>query len=219
MEESRPIRVLVLDDSPSTVDGIGLLINSSRGLTSISPSNGSDSVETTLERLRPDVVLSSPEFLARNTMKSPRKFSFTIPATRFLAFCTKRQMLSATALIEQGYAGAVCRTVPTQKLLRAITVIGIGGHFFDVAEPEIDLFPLQQGGEGTAPARKMGLTLREESVLRRVAMGRAIKEIAAEANLSQKTVETYKARAARKLDLNNRSEIVQYAIDKGWLTP
>jgi DNA-binding NarL/FixJ family response regulator len=61
------------------------------------------------------------------------------------------------------------------------------------------------------------LTDREEAVLRYVAMGLATKEIAADISLSQKTVETYKSRAVKKLSLSSRSEIVQYAIRNGWL--
>ena len=62
-----------------------------------------------------------------------------------------------------------------------------------------------------------GLTDREESVLKYSAQGLTIKEIAARLDLSAKTVETYKARAAEKLKLNTRAEIIRFASAQGWL--
>ncbi|MFN3635795.1 MAG: response regulator transcription factor, partial [Rhizobium rhizophilum] len=61
------------------------------------------------------------------------------------------------------------------------------------------------------------LSGKEAFVLRHVALGKAMKEIAADIQLSAKTVETYKYRAIKKLDLRTRSDIVNYAISVGWL--
>lgn len=43
------------------------------------------------------------------------------------------------------------------------------------------------------------------------------KEIAAQLDLSSKTVETYKARSLEKLGLATRSDLVSYALQRGWL--
>jgi DNA-binding NarL/FixJ family response regulator len=50
-----------------------------------------------------------------------------------------------------------------------------------------------------------------------VSIGFSNKEIAAELELSVKTIETYKARAAEKLGLKTRVDIVRYAAQQGWL--
>jgi DNA-binding NarL/FixJ family response regulator len=61
------------------------------------------------------------------------------------------------------------------------------------------------------------LTDREASVLRYLARGLTTKEIAARLELSSKTIETYKSRAAEKLNLNTRADIVRFASAQGWL--
>ena len=58
---------------------------------------------------------------------------------------------------------------------------------------------------------------REREVVGLVATGYANKEIAAQLNVSVKTVETYRYRAVEKLGLRNRSDLVRYAIDRGWI--
>ena len=61
------------------------------------------------------------------------------------------------------------------------------------------------------------LTEREEQVLRLVAQGHTNKEIANKLNISVKTVETHKANLMKKLDFKSRTEIVRYAVHRGWL--
>jgi DNA-binding NarL/FixJ family response regulator len=54
-------------------------------------------------------------------------------------------------------------------------------------------------------------------VLRRTAQGFSNKEIAARMEVSVKTIETYKARAAEKLNLRTRADIVRYGVARGWM--
>jgi DNA-binding CsgD family transcriptional regulator len=61
------------------------------------------------------------------------------------------------------------------------------------------------------------LSDREEEVVRLTAQGYSNKEIAARLSVSVKTVETYKARSLAKLDLRGRSDLVRYALQRGWL--
>jgi DNA-binding NarL/FixJ family response regulator len=61
------------------------------------------------------------------------------------------------------------------------------------------------------------LSDREEEVLRLIARGFTNREIAAQLDLSIKTVETYKARSMEKLGLSSRVGIVTHALRQGWL--
>jgi DNA-binding NarL/FixJ family response regulator len=62
-----------------------------------------------------------------------------------------------------------------------------------------------------------GLSGREALVLRRKVHGHTNKAIAADLGLSVKTVETYYARAMEKLGLQNRAQVLHYAVDQGWI--
>ncbi|WP_438021550.1 LuxR C-terminal-related transcriptional regulator [Sorangium sp. So ce315] len=61
------------------------------------------------------------------------------------------------------------------------------------------------------------LSEREAEVIRMVAEGHAIKEIAARLDLSARTVETYEVRAMDKLGLKSRADTVRHALQQGWL--
>jgi two-component system response regulator NreC len=58
------------------------------------------------------------------------------------------------------------------------------------------------------------LTPREKEVLKLLAEGNSVKEIACTLNLSVKTVEAHKFNLMRKLDIHNKAQLVQYAIQK-----
>ena len=58
------------------------------------------------------------------------------------------------------------------------------------------------------------LTTREKEVLKVLAEGKSVKEIACMLNLSVKTIEAHKFNLMRKLDIHNKAQLVQYAVQK-----
>jgi DNA-binding CsgD family transcriptional regulator len=61
------------------------------------------------------------------------------------------------------------------------------------------------------------LSDREAEVLKRIARGHAVKQIASFLEIGVRTVETYKARAMEKLGLKTRADVVRYAVLRGWM--
>ncbi|MGH9490124.1 MAG: response regulator transcription factor, partial [Terriglobales bacterium] len=58
------------------------------------------------------------------------------------------------------------------------------------------------------------LTPREREILKLLAEGLSVKEIAARLDLSVKTIEAHKFNLMRKLDIHNKAQLVQYAIKR-----
>jgi DNA-binding NarL/FixJ family response regulator len=71
-----------------------------------------------------------------------------------------------------------------------------------------------RSADKTAP-----LTDRELAVLRGVAEGQSYKEIAEALKLSVKSVETYRARLARKIGCSTRAKLIRYAVRNGMVAP
>jgi two-component system, NarL family, response regulator NreC len=68
-------------------------------------------------------------------------------------------------------------------------------------------------------ARASVLTLREQEVMRLLAEGRTVREVAAELSLSIKTIEAHKLNLMRKLDIHNRTSLIESALRMGLLVP
>jgi two-component system response regulator NreC len=76
-----------------------------------------------------------------------------------------------------------------------------------------DLQALAESNQGYT--RGSVLTAREQEVMRLLAEGRTVREVASELSLSVKTIEAHKLNLMRKLDIHNRASLVEYAIQSG----
>ena len=103
-----------------------------------------------------------------------------------------------------------------EDLLRAIRAVAAGGIYLDPAVADKALPNTTRLNAATSPPEEV-LSPREDKVLRLTAQGFSNKEIAGQLDISIKTVETHKARAAEKLSLRTRADIVRYAASHGWL--
>jgi two-component system, NarL family, response regulator NreC len=97
----------------------------------------------------------------------------------------------------------------------AIREVHRGGSFLSprLLTRLVDGFRTQRSGAVRQP-RYGTLTKREREILKMLAEGRSVKEIVTGFDLSVKTVEAHKFNLKRKLDIHNKAQLVQYAIQK-----
>ncbi len=139
------------------------------------------------------------------------------PQVKVLALTAHEDKGYLRHLIEAGAAGFVLKRAATLELIQAIRVVATNGAYIDpTLAGEVLSTSMRKPRRQDASDRKV-LSERETEVLRLVAWGYSNKEIAAQLRISVKTVETYKARLADKLELKSRTEIVRYAVHQGWL--
>jgi len=121
-------------------------------------------------------------------------------------------------LLLAGARGYVLKRSAADDLIRALRAVADGGLYLDpaVAGQAFPDAPQEISGE-VASVTQQDLSPREDAVLRLTARGFSNKEIAARMEISVKSVETYKARAAAKASLRSRAEIVRYGVARGWL--
>lgn len=108
-----------------------------------------------------------------------------------------------------GASGYVHKQSEPEGLVVAVRRLLVGGRYVSGALAERLAGDLAMED---APPAHVTLSARELEVLRRVALGDTIKEIAAALALSEKTVATYRARVATKLSLSTNVELARYAL-------
>jgi two-component system response regulator NreC len=116
--------------------------------------------------------------------------------------------------VEIGGSGYVLKDSPAEQLLTAIREVHRGGSYLTprLLTRLVDGFRMQ--GRGERQPRFGTLTKREREILKMLAEGKSVKEIASGFDLSVKTVEAHKFNLMRKLDIHNKAQLVQYAIQK-----
>ncbi|RZA30253.1 MAG: response regulator transcription factor [Proteobacteria bacterium] len=208
------LSVAIMDTNPLLADGIGLLLRQDPGLVSRTVFVGPDAEDMDDDRY--DVVIVDP---AQSEM-SPADLGERLGsrAGAILGYSSAVSERLARACISAGFRGILPKTVPFETLKIALATTAQGGIYIDAAfataiTPESD----SVGVGATKSGQDVRLSAREMFVLKSVAHGKSMKEIGNELDLSSKTVETYKARGASKLNLSGRRQIVEFAIDQGWV--
>jgi two-component system invasion response regulator UvrY len=115
----------------------------------------------------------------------------------------------AVRVLKAGAAGYLTKINAPEEIVRAVTKVLGGGRYVSAALAERLASELSTGGAKTPHE---ALSDREFHVLRRIADGKTVKEIAGELNLSVQTVSTYRARVLTKLHLQTTAELMRYAL-------
>lgn len=176
--------------------------------------NASDAV-TLAAQLHPDVVLMDIGMLGMSSFEATRLMRKERPETRviFLSMYDDEDYLAEC--VEMGASGYILKESPAEQLITAVREVHRGGSFLSprLLSRLVDDFRLQ--GRGPMRQPRFGtLTKREREILKMLAEGKSVKEIATGFDLSVKTVEAHKFNLMRKLDIHNKAQLVQYAIQK-----
>ncbi|HYW45708.1 MAG TPA: response regulator transcription factor [Bryobacteraceae bacterium] len=209
------IRVLLTDDHTLFRQGIRTLLSAEPDMeVAGEAANGSDAV-TVARQTRPDVVLMDIGMAGMSSFEATRQIRKERPDTRvvFLSMYDDEDYVSEC--VDMGANGYILKESPSDQLLTAIREVHRGGSFLSPRLLSRLVDDFRTGGHGAIRQPRFGtLTKREREILKMLAEGRSVKEIATGFELSVKTVEAHKFNLMRKLDIHNKAQLVQYAIQK-----
>ena len=120
-------------------------------------------------------------------------------------------------VVEAGAVGYVLKRAAGEELIGALRSVAAGNVCFDRTLAEQHLMNRKISHHGPGQHGELRPSPREEKVLRLVAWGYTLKEISGQLGVSMKSVETYRVRVCQKLGLQSRTDIVRFALRRGWL--
>lgn len=217
-EGEEVVRVLLADDHAVVREGLKALINSQADMTVVGEATDGVEAVDAARKLQPDVLvmdLSMPRLGGAEATMIVRQ---ECPAVRVLALTVHAERSYLRQLLSAGASGYVLKHAAAEELVRAVRAVAGGGVYIDPAIAGAMVEEYLGGGSDEGEPAASVLSEREHAVIVRIARGYTNKEIAAELDLSVKTVETYKARVAEKLGLRTRVDIVRWATRQGLLT-
>jgi DNA-binding NarL/FixJ family response regulator len=214
------IRVALADDHPVVLAGIKALLQEAPEITLIGEATtGSAALQMIRDHL-PDVAIIDISMPDLNGIDLATQLAQTCPKVKILALTVHEDRAYIQPLLRAGARGYLLKRSAAEDLVRAIRAIASGGTYLDPAIADRAISDSARNGrsDSAQPGSPESLSQREDEVLRLTAQGHSNKEIAARLDVSSKTVETYKTRAAEKLGLRTRADIVRYGASHGWLT-
>lgn len=207
------LKLFLVDDHAVVRSGIRLLLESRSGFVVVGEADSGEAALARVPALLPDVVLLDLTLPGINGIETARELKKRLPGVRLIALSMHEDPEYVRGFLEAGGTGYVPKSSLETGLLDAVAAVSRGEYY----APAKLLADLARDLAGPDPYRNVRLTERELGVLKKIAGGCTYKEIAEELGISDKTVATYRERAAEKLGLKTRAELVRYALEHGLL--
>jgi two-component system response regulator NreC len=209
-------RILLADDHTVLRSGLRLLLTSQGEFEVVGEASSGTETLSLAEKLQPDLILldlSMPALGGLDALPTLRKI---VPSSRILILTMHDDPQYLRQALKHGASGYILKKAADAELLSAMRAVLRGEVYVHPSMTRIlleDMLPESRAGD-TEDAWG-GLSEREQEVLKMVALGHTSAEIAAQLNLSAKTIETYRARGMEKLGIRTRAALVRFALRNG----
>ncbi len=156
-----------------------------------------------------DVVVLDLSLGARSGLEVLKELNQIRPRLPVLILSMHSEEQYARRAFKGGAAGYITKDSPRTELLKAIKKVSKGGRYLSPTLAETLVFDIERGTDRPPHA---ALSDREFEVMKLIASGRKVTEIAGILSLSDKTISTYRARILEKMNIKTNAEIIRYAI-------
>ena len=162
-------------------------------------------------REKPDMLVVDLMLPDMNGLEIAREVRRSVPEMKILVITAHPSERLPAELMAIGVNGYVDKTEPIEYVLSAVETVRAGGMFF------ASRVRAESGGvqPGVKPPLNVPLTEREQEIARLVAAGQMSKEIAAQLNLSVRTVEKHRANIMEKVGVREVASLTRWCIQVG----
>lgn len=169
-------------------------------------------------QLSPDVFLVEITESGLRGLRIVASLMRAAPEAAVVILTSNENPTYVRSILATGAKGYVLRSATNPELYEAIRMVHRGRRFIDphLSDTITDLL-LGRAGAMMRKPRVKRLSGRESQVLREIARGFTTKTIAEKLGVSEKTIQTYRARIHEKLGFHTRADLVHYAIAHGIL--
>lgn len=211
------VRVLLADDHAIIRDGLKLLVDAQPDMTVVGEADDGRSAVAQAQVLRPDIVVMDISMPQLNGIDATTQLTASLPAVNVLGLSVHAEITYVRRLFAAGAKGYILKRSAGEVLIHAVRAVAAGEIYLDPSLTRTFVIGTARPAAVGDDLQATELSEREAEVLRLLARGYVSKEIADRLGVSNKTVDTYKARAMEKLGLASRAAIVRYALQQGWL--
>ncbi len=204
-------KILVVDDHSVVRQGLARFINNEQDLIVCAEAEDAGEAITAIDRTSPDAAVVDVGLKGTNGIELAKaiKNRFSIPV---LILSMLDEAIYAERAIKAGARGYIMKSESVEMIIGALREIMSGKIYLSPSIKESLLEKLLGGPSEGGGSPIDALTNRELEVFRMIGEGHSTRHIAAGMLLSVKTIETYRERIKKKLNLENADALVQYAI-------
>jgi DNA-binding NarL/FixJ family response regulator len=212
------IRILLADDHRILREGLRSLLSQEPDMQVVGEaSDGQQLVKLALELL-PDIVIIDVVMPGIDGVEAARQIRSEVPTAKLIALSMHSDRRFVSEMVRAGALGYLVKDSAFEELSQAVrTVINNRPYFSTVITGLlVEDFVRQASAPERGAAGPLDLlTVREREVLRLLAEGKRVKEIAFGLKISTKTVESHRQNIMDKLEIHSTIELTRYALREG----
>ncbi len=205
------IRIMIADDHAIVREGLKRIIEEDRELELVAEAgNGHEALRLARE-LRPQVILLDISMPERSGLDALSDIKKACPGARVLILSMHPEEQYAIRCLKQGADGYMTKESAPELLLDAIRRLHSGRKY--VSPSLAEKMAISLSSPDDERPRHETLSERELQVLTMIGQGQTVGEIADHLCVSVKTVSTYRTRLLEKMNMDNNSQLMRYAIE------
>ena len=214
--ETKPIRVVIVDDHPIVRAGIRTVLSGAPEIQIIGEAATGQDALRQVDELHPDVLVLDVNLPDINGLEVTRRLRAKASHAAILILTIHDDSQMIFGLLQAGASGYVLKDDALETLASAIQAVAHGERWLS---SRITEQVVQRALGETHPASKplFDLTPREMEVLRLLAVGLDNEAIARQLTLTMRTVQNHVSSIYGKLEVATRAEAILYAIRHGWV--
>lgn len=205
-------RIVIVEDHPIVRRGIAQLINYEKDICIVGEAETTFIAHEILKRENPDLVLVDLSLKGGSGLELIKDIKKLYPKMLIIVVSLHDENVYAERVMRAGAKGYIMKSEATESILTAIRQVLKGGIYLSSNMQTKMLNKIVSGIDNSVTTVDL-LSDREFEVFEMVGKGITTRKIAAELNLSIKTIETYKSHIKTKLNINDSTELIQFATE------
>lgn len=208
------ISILIVDDHRLVRDGLASVLAGRKELEVITTlSSGEEAIQAVNEKL-PDVILMDIMMRGMTGIEATLWIKQQNPSVKVILLSGEINKDWVRDGLRAGMDGYMHKDSSADSVVWAIQCVMRGERYLSKEVTDIVIHGFEEPKKGGTDLKDSAdLTKRENEILRLIASGKSMREIADELFISSRTVETHKLNIQSKLNLSNTAQLVRYAID------
>ena len=211
------IKVLLADDHSIVRAGLRRIVEESGDMEVIAEAADGREAIRLVRKTAPDVAVIDISMPGLDGLEVVSRLRGHCPDLPILILTMHEEGQYVVRAIQAGAMGYMTKQSAPEQLLKAIRKIHAGSRYLTDEAAETLALRIAKGTGEQSPLDS--LSMRELQVLRRLAMGHTNREIAGAYSISIKTVDTYRLRLLKKLNLRNNAELSRFAMQNRLIEP
>jgi DNA-binding NarL/FixJ family response regulator len=218
MKPSPQKSILIIDDHPLFREGLKSIIARDKLFTVVGEAGDARKGLEELKKLQPDLVIVDISLPDKSGIEVTRAIRSRFPQIRIIIVSMHSKIDYIVEAFQAGATGYIVKESASDRLILGLETVLSGEYFLDssISHAVVEKLLKAPVAESRVEDADYGsLTPREQEVMRLLAEGFAVREIAEKLYISPKTVENHRSNLMRKLGLRNAIELARYAARLG----